>query len=299
MPAAEFPVDESLVRELLRTQASAILNVEGLPVRLVAEGWDNTLWRLGDAYAARLPRRALAAPLTLAEHRVLPAIAERLAPEGIAVPAAVLQGRPGSGFPWAWSIVPWMDGDAGLHVPRGIRSAWAVPLARALRALHVPAEPGYPGNPFRGVPLRERSATVEGRLDDLSTREDIATGALDALAAAWADAVAAPPWDGPPLWIHGDLHPGNLVARGDRLVGIIDFGDVTAGDPAYDLAIAWLAFDPDGRRAFAAELDAGVDHATWRRARGWAAAEVLLMLHGSDDNADYVALGRDSLAEFS
>jgi hypothetical protein len=24
---------------------------------------------------------------------------------------------------------------------------------------------------------------------------------------AWADALAAPTYDGPPLWLHGDLHP--------------------------------------------------------------------------------------------
>ena len=53
---------------------------------------------------------------------------------------------------------------------------------------------------------------------------------------------------------------------------MVDFGDVTAGDPATDLATAWLTFDARARRRFRAELDErrGVDEATWDRARGWA-----------------------------
>lgn len=298
-PAAEFEVDEQLVRDLLRAQASALPGAADLPIRATAEGWDNTLWRVGDAYVARLPRRAVAAPLTLNEHRVLPGIAQRLAPTGVGVPAPLVQGRPAEGFPWPWSLLAWMDGEPGIAVPRGIRSSWAVPLARALRALHTPAEPGYPQNPFRGVPLAERAASFQERLTWLRGREGVDRTALEGIARAWDDAIAAEPWHGAPLWIHGDLHPGNLVARGGTLTGIIDFGDVTAGDPAYDLAVAWLAFDERGREAFVTELDETTDAATWHRARGWAGAVTLMLLHSSDDNPDYFTLGMDCLGEFN
>jgi aminoglycoside phosphotransferase (APT) family kinase protein len=49
-------------------------------------------------------------------------------------------------------------------------------------------------------------------------------------------------WDGPPIWLHGDLHPFNLVVNQGRLSAVIDFGDLCAGDPATDLAVAWMLF---------------------------------------------------------
>jgi len=298
MPAAEHTIDEALIRALLRTQGATIPDAAGLPLRLLTTGWDNELWRLGDEYVVRLPRRAIAAPLVRHEHRWLPEVAARVEPTGVHVPVPLVCGEPGEGYPWPWTVAAWTDGDAALTVPRGIRSSWAVPLAHALRALHTPAPPDHPVNPFRGVPLAVRADRFAERLASLRARPDADGARLDAAADAWRDALAAEPWNRAPVWIHGDLHPGNLVAQGRTLRAIIDFGDITAGDPAYDLAIGWLAFDAEGRAAFVDEL-ADVDAATWRRARGWAAAVTLILLDASDDNPAYLALGRECLAEFS
>lgn len=298
-PAAEIEVDESLVRTLLRTQATAIPDAAALPLAKLAEGWDNTIWRLGDEYVVRLPRRAMAAPLVLHEQTTLPGIARRIAPSGIAVPAPVVSGRPGTGYPWAWSVARWIDGEPGFRVPRAERAGWAGPLARALDALHVPAPAEHPVNAFRGVPLADRAGGVASRIASLRARNEVDARALDRLADLWAAGLGAPAHDGPALWIHGDLHPGNLVARGPALTGIIDFGDVTAGDPAYDLAIAWLAFDASGRAAFIAASGDRRDAATWVRAHAWAAAITLMFLDASDDNPEYLALGQDCLAELA
>lgn len=289
-PAAEIDVDEDLVRTLLRAQAPGLARLD---LRPVASGWDNTVWRLGPDLAVRLPRRAVAAPLVENEQQVLPTIAHRLEGVDVAVPAPIVTGRPGVGFPWAWSVVPWIDGDAGLHVPRVQRAGWASTLAQAVMAIHEPAAPGFPVNPYRGVPLHARANAVAGRLDALRDEHE----GIDALARIWQSALDAPSWEAAPLWIHGDLHPGNLVARGGVLMGIIDFGDVTAGDPAYDLAVAWLAFDAHGRDAFIGAMQDRYDAATWRRAHGWAVAVTLILLGSSDDNPDYLGLGRECLAE--
>ncbi|MCP2342258.1 phosphotransferase [Actinomadura rupiterrae] len=40
--------------------------------------------------------------------------------------------------------------------------------------------------------------------------------------------------------MHGDLHPANVVVSDGTLAGIVDFGDLLAGDPAWDLAAAWV-----------------------------------------------------------
>jgi aminoglycoside phosphotransferase (APT) family kinase protein len=295
-PAAEIDISADLVRSLLQAQASDLADI-ALPLRHVADGWDCSVWRWGPDLAVRLPRRAVAAPLVLHEQQVLGDIAGRFAGTGVRVPAPILPGRPGSGYPWSWSVVPWFDGGVGLGIPRPTRSGWAGPLARALRALHVVAPAVYPLNPVRGGPLTGRADAVATRFAALDRH--IEGEGLRIARRLWDAALEAPAWRFGPVWIHGDLHPGNLVADGERLVAVIDFGDVTAGDPAYDLAVAWLAFDSVGRASFRASLSDLYDAATWTRARGWAVAVTLMLLQHSDDNPAYAALGVEALRELT
>ncbi len=284
-PEAEYGLDAAQLREVLRF---AGLRYADDPLTLIASGWDNDIWRLGEHRAVRIPRRALADQLLRNEQRVLPAISERLAPSGVVVPAPIHAGVPSERFPHPWSVVPWVSGVAAWHTPRPARAAWASALADALRLLHVASRPDAPTNPYRGIPLSERAEADAARF--------AAIDAPAAARAAWERAVAVPPYAGPAVWIHGDLHPGNLVVSGSRLAAIVDFGDVTGGDPAYDLAAAWLLFDARGRRLFQDRL-AAPDDMLWVRARGWAAAVGAILLAQSDDRADYAALGAEILAE--
>ena len=291
-PRAEVVIDEAQVRRLLISQALTLIpDAATLPLEKAAEGWDCEVWRIGPDLAVRLPRRALAAPLVRNEQRVLAGIAARIEPTGLRVPAPVLGGSPDGGTPGRGRSCRGSTDRAGIDVPRPDRSGWAHPLAAALGALHTPAGDGYPVNPFRGVPLADRSAAVTERLGQLRSSGGLNDAEADAAASVWADGSAAAPWAGPPVWIHGDLHPANVITDGPRLAGIIDFGDVTAGDPAYDLAIAWLAFDAEGRRRFVTATAGRYDDAAWVRARAWAVAVALMLLAHSDDEPAYAALG--------
>jgi aminoglycoside phosphotransferase (APT) family kinase protein len=297
-PRAEIDIDAALVRELVVSQAGeAIADAATLGLEKVAEGWDSEVWRLGGDHAVRLPRRQLAAPLMLNEQRLLPGIAERLTPTGVRVPAPIVTGGPGEGFPWAWSVVPWIAGSRGLDVPRALRTRWADTLADALGALHVAAPADHPVNPVRGRPLESRDGVFHERLAALRRAGMLDDATADALRSTWRAGVAAPHWSDAPMWIHGDLHPGNLVAADGDLQGIIDFGDVTAGDPAYDLAVAWLAFDERGREEFMAATGSRFGADTWRRAHAWAAAVTVMLLTHSDDAPDYAALAREAMHE--
>jgi aminoglycoside phosphotransferase (APT) family kinase protein len=298
-PAAEVAIDEALVRRLLADQASMIPDAAARPLVRVAAGWDSEIWRLGDDLAVRLPRRALAAPLVLNEHRSLAVLGPAIEATGVRVPAPLVHGAAGELFPWPWSVVPWIGGTRGMEVPRSVRAGWAEALAAALAALHLPAPPDHPVNPVRGRPLATRADVFAERLAALAAARSVSAREVAALAAAWAEGVTAAAWSRPPVWIHGDLHPGNLVAEGARLVGIIDFGDVTGGDPAYDLAVAWLAFDRAGRARFVAACGDRYDRSTWTRARAWASAVAVLLLMHSDDDPDYAALGRSALEEIA
>ncbi|HYN29969.1 MAG TPA: aminoglycoside phosphotransferase family protein, partial [Dermatophilaceae bacterium] len=251
MPVAEVRVDVALVRRLLRAQYPG--PTAHLPLVEVARGWDNAMLRLGDDLAVRLPLRAVSAPLVEHEAAWLPLLAAGL-PSGVAAPVPVFRGRPGAGYPWSWNVVPWLAGQVLAAVPVGERTAYARPLAAALVALHRPAPPQAPANPWRGVPLAERAREVP---PDLTLAQRAFGGAVAAgVEHAWRDGLAAPTWPGPPLWLHGDPHPHNVLVRDGRLAALVDFGDVTAGDPASDLATAWLTFDAAGRAAFRHRVDA-------------------------------------------
>ncbi len=77
--------------------------------------------------------------------------------------------------------------------------------------------------------------------------------------------------------MHGDLHPANVVVADGTLAGVIDFGDLFAGDPAWDLAAAWVIL-PRGAAARFFDRYALADEATIRRARGLAVLKSLFLM---------------------
>lgn len=142
-PAAEVSLTVVDVDRLLASQHPGLRG----PLRPEAHGWDNEVFRLGDALAVRLPRREAAATLIEHEQRWLPEIASRL-PVRIPVPVAV--GVPEGEYPWRWSVVPWFDGVRAMDLPTAERDGIAGTLADTLRALHIPAPADAPLNPVRG-----------------------------------------------------------------------------------------------------------------------------------------------------
>ncbi|MGH1525174.1 aminoglycoside phosphotransferase family protein [Leifsonia sp. L25] len=286
-PPADIPTDAALVAALVAAQHPDLAG----PLRLVSDGWDNQLYRLGDAYAVRIPRREVAAHLIEHEQQLLPGIAARVRAR---VPAPIRVGLPSDLFPWSWSIVEWIDGVDGASVGAEERAGVAEALAEFVGELAVPA-PDAPRNPVRGVPLASRREVVATRLRSLSGRMEVA-----ALEQAWREALAAPAWDGPPLLLHGDLHPGNLLLTPEGgLAAVIDFGDVTSGDPATDLATAWLTFDGEARERFRAALPVAPDRATWLRARGWAVTMASALATSSDDNPRMASVARHALEQLA
>ncbi|RJT80850.1 aminoglycoside phosphotransferase family protein [Arthrobacter cheniae] len=288
LPRAEIDVAPSLVTSLLTDQHPDLAD---LPVRFVGHGWDNFLFRLGADLVVRLPRREVANALMVAEQQWLPGLTRHLS---LPTSAPLRAGSPGSGYPWHWSVCRWIPGAGGITVPRARRAPAAVPLAHFLAEFQRPAPPGAPRSPVgRGGPLAARDDVVRARLASLP---GVPTGSLMDI---WDRALAVPAWAGTPLWLHGDLHPANTVlTAGGVLAGVVDFGDLCSGDPATDLAAAWLHFDAAGRSAFRAALEARrpTDPATWDRARGWAVSMGSALAASSDDAPAFLSLGLEVLA---
>ncbi len=283
-PAAEWAIDAALVAELLAEQHPDLAD---LPLREVDAGWDNALFRLGDDLAVRLPRRAIAAPLILNEQRWLPQLADRLA---LPIPTPVRVGVPAPAYPWHWSVVSWLAGlPADQHAPD---AAQAAPFAAFLRSLHAPAPADAPPNPFRGVPLHQRAAAAEARMQRLASISGLITPQIGKI---WQAALEAP-LDLPPTWLHADLHPRNVLVERGRISGIIDWGDITAGDAATDLAAIWMLFAEPQARSDALAAYGDLSAATLRRAAGWAVLfGVMLLDSGLVDNPRNAAIGARTL----
>ncbi|MEV1172846.1 aminoglycoside phosphotransferase family protein [Nonomuraea sp. NPDC049784] len=268
MTHTKIEVSAELVRDLLREQHPDLADY---PVSLGARGWDNQLWRLGDDLAVRLPWATQDADALLRkEHTWLPALAPRLP---LPVPVPQRLGEPSARFPRPWIITTWVPGAPADRVPVTRAAEAAEVLAAFLTALHQPAPDEAPAGRDRGGPLAHYSggfAKSLGSVTELGLIPD-----PDAVRAVWEDAVAAPEWAGPALWLHGDLHPANVLTANGTFCGVIDFGDLFAGDPACDLAAAWILLPDGAADRFHAAYQPAPDAATLRRARGWAVLRAL------------------------
>ncbi|MFI5721049.1 aminoglycoside phosphotransferase family protein [Nocardia sp. NPDC051750] len=271
MTGTEIEITADLVRDLLQEQHP---DLAGLSIREVAGGWGNQMWRLGDELAVRMQRMDRTPELQLKERRWLPVLAPHLP---LPVPLPVRSGEPSERFPKHWTVMTWVPGRPLDHSAITRDAHAADTLAGFLRALHVAAPAEAPIATDRGAHPRDSAGGFEHFFRAVAP-DDVAAG----VRAVWDDAVAAPAWEGPPVWVHGDLHPANVVVSDGTLSGIVDFGDLFAGDPAWDLAAAWVLL-PAGTAARFFDTYAYADEAAIRRARGLAAMKSLfLMLMGQN-----------------
>ncbi|MEU9186214.1 aminoglycoside phosphotransferase family protein [Streptomyces sp. NPDC048484] len=257
----ELDIDAALVGRLVAEQFP---EWAGLPVKqVVSAGTENAMYRLGDDMVVRLPRLPGGAGDVVKEQRWLPRLAPHLP---LAVPVPLAEGAPGQGYALPWGVFRWLDGDNVYDAPLGgdpeLADA-AVELGRFVAALRKVDAVGGPPS-WRGGPLTD-DEHVRAAIRDLGG-DGTVDG--DTATAVWEDALRLPHWDGAPVWLHGDLLPGNLLARGGRLSAVIDFGGLGTGDPAADVLAAWAVFDAGSRPLFREAAD--VDDATWARGRGWA-----------------------------
>ena len=281
-PPADIQISHDLIDSLLK---EFVPELAGEPIEFVAAGWDNEIHRVGPDHAVRLPRRKEGAPLVEHEQRWLPELHEDLP---LAVPSPTHAGRPAFGFPWHWSVVPWIEGVPLAHAPAIETNTLIDQLTGFLKALHRPAAAEAPVNAFRGVALTELLDTVAARIERLIPIFEEIGVEVETISSLWAELATTPGWADEPVWLHGDFHPMNILVYGGELAGVIDFGDITSGDPANDLMIAWMVLDnADDRNTFrqrSAVNGRSIDVHTWKRSRAWALSHAAAVLESSADD---------------
>ncbi|MGF1343625.1 phosphotransferase [Streptomyces flavovirens] len=275
MTATETDITEDLIRDLLCDQYPDLAD---RPVTLGARAWDNQVWRLGDDLAVRVPWATGSADALLRkEHAWLPVLAPHLP---LPVPVPQRLGEPSERFPRPWLVTTWVPGEPADHAPATRAAEAAVTLAAFLTALHRPAPDEAPTGRDRGGSLAATAEHLDRGLVSATERGLIRDP--DAVREVWEDAASAPEWTGPRLWLHGDLHPANVLTKDGTFCGVIDFGDLFAGDPAFDLAAAWILLPDGAADLFHAAYRPRPDAATLRRARGWAVLRALACVHIAD-----------------
>lgn len=290
MHAAEIATSAALVRRLIDTQCPQWAQASIEPV--VSAGTDNALFRLGADKVVRLPRTPSAALQVAKEQAWLPRLGPCLP---LPTPVVLALGAPTAFHPWPWSVYRWIEAEVAqrhrLAEPSHAAEAMGG-FINVLQRIDARAAPA-PGehNAWRGEPLAERDGATRAGIAALGEQIDTA-----ATLRAWETALTAPVWQGPPVWIHGDLQPANLLMRGADLCAVIDFGLLGAGDPACDVMVAWTCFPAAARCRLRSTLH--IDEATWARGRGWALSFALIALpYYRETNPVLAGIAAETIAE--
>ncbi len=291
MHADEVDVDADLVGGLVAGQFPEWADLPIEPVH--PRGTDNALYRLGGDMVVRLPRRERTTGTLEKEVRWLPRLAPLLP---LAVPVPLAEGMPAEGYPFMWAVYSWLKGENATAERIADPTQFATDLAQFVIALQRIDPTGAPApgqhNFGRGEPLERRDAATRASIAALAGEID-----AGAVTAAWEETLRAPEWQGPPVWVHGDLDSRNLLVENGRLSGVIDFGCLGVGDPACEVMVAWKLLTAETRVLFRSALS--VDDATWMRSRGWALSQALMALsyYTLETNAVLVGEAQRWLAE--
>ena len=256
-PDKEIEIDKKVIRSLIDTQ---FCDLSSLPIEFLDSGWDNENYRLGSKYLVRLPRRKESANLIENEIKWLSFLESKLP---IKIPASIKMGQPTNFYPWKWTINPWFEGDTADKA--GLDDSEALLFVSFLKILHQHSPGDGPVNHYRGVDLEKKAKDVKDRIERLKLKTRLITKKIEKL---WDTALTTSKSNENCL-IHGDLHPQNIIVEDKKIKAVIDWGDITTGDPANDVASLWMIFNNKKTRQIAL-TEYGASQVLINRSIGWA-----------------------------
>lgn len=234
-----------------------------LPLKwLDSTGTDNSLYRLGDDYVLRVPKRE-SAILPLKKELVwLP----KLSGLPLRVPEIVFHGKTQHDLGFDFGILRWVKGKVATPDQLSDSMQAAKALAQFLLALHQVKTDTAPkagtDNHNRGVSLTVLNEKTHASIDILADEVDVTKARR-----IWEMGCSVPMVE-KPVWIHGDLKADNMISCNGELKAVIDWGLAAVGDPAVDYAAAWTWVKPECRNAFQDQCNIAADD--WHRSKSWA-----------------------------
>lgn len=260
-------INVELVARLINEQFPEWSDLAIRPVKF--SGNDNRTFHLGEHMSVRLPSAAAYAPQVEKEQMWLPKLSEKLS---LPISTPLAKGNPSEEYPWPWSINKWIEGETLSHKNINDLNQFANDLGTFLVELQsIDAS----GGPFAGEHNFHRGGSIavydeESRYAIENNKDRLNE---EMLIEIWNLALDSQ-WNSEPVWVHGDIAPGNILVKDGELCAVIDFGILGVGDPACDAAMAWTFFDENSRKIFKNALK--MDDETWNRARGWALWKALI-----------------------
>ena len=254
--------------------ASQFPNWKDLPIEPMENGgWDNRCFRLGEEFVLRFPSAECYAAQVEKEQTWLPKLAPSLP---LPIPTPLAMGKPTENYPWNWSVYRFIEGTPALSASIPDLCIFATQLAEFLLALQqIDTKNGPPPGPhcfYRGGSLQVYDAETRKALELLKGQID-----TEKALAIW-EAALKTQWEKPPVWVHGDMNERNLLVENGKLSAVIDFGMLSIGDPACDLAIAWTFFDEISREVFLNRMS--YDCNTLVRGKAWTLWKALIVAAG-------------------
>ncbi|SFC84953.1 aminoglycoside phosphotransferase family protein [Bacillus sp. UNCCL81] len=272
-------INVELVKQLINEQFPIWSQLEIKPVEL--SGNDNRTFHLGDKMSVRLPSAECYVPQVEKEHKWLPILTNKLS---LPVSKPLAKGSPSKSYPWPWTINEWIDGESLNKENISDLSQFAKELGQFLKEFQSIDAHGGPiagkHNFFRGGNLAVYDQETKDSIDQTK-----AIFNKDLLTEIWETALSSK-WEYEPVWVHGDIAPGNLLVKNGKLCAVIDFGILGVGDPSCDAVMAWTFFDTDSRNVFKNVLN--FDENTWNRARGWALWKALITFNANKENTSSI-----------
>ncbi len=227
-------------------------------------GTVHAIYRVGPDVAARFPLQPSDPERLEAElWREMAAAAEFRTVCRVPAPAPLFIGRPGHGYPMAWSAQTWLPGTTATPTSCEHANDLAADLVAMIGELRAADTRGrrFHGT-GRGGALSDHDETIEEAIRRSEGLID-----TDAIASVW-QRVRGLPYEDVDVMCHSDLIPANVLVKDGRLIGVLDTGGLQAADPALDLVAGWHLLADGPRARFRQGL--GCDDLQWERGMAWA-----------------------------
>jgi len=286
MPPADFEVNETIIRQLLKEQISEFRPLELKPLGL---GWDNVMYKLGDDKIIRLPRTKVSDELIQIETKWLNHLASHLP---ITIPTTLFAGKPNAEYPFHWSVLPYFE---GLTVNNSkLDEREVLKLAEFLKALHMLPISNTIGSDPNSI-LQVKADSETQRIERVKNNTEFLPERLTTMLEDGLSAIV--PKD--LKWIHADIHARNVIVNDNKIEAIIDWGDMTNGDVSRDLCSFWTLFSNHNLIMKAFEIY-GATKSEITRSKAWAILFGIIMLDsGLVDNPEHEKIGKDILTKMN